>query len=210
MNDRLTHLMPQLVIRYRFAAFLALSTLLLLVYQRFSFGPSFLDIPVAILVVGLTSVAALYEGARKFSDQRRYEIESRIRAQKSELYQHFAKVWIGFLIDPKMEAARKGNDAQTTQEQLFAFTPAFLMWSSNTVIEQYADLRSMYNREGVTPIEVGIRGPRQLGKILLSMRTELGHDPNRMNEDILLDVFMRDWRNYVTKLEATSQTGRTQ
>lgn len=187
----------------------------LLAYQ---FGGTLIGLPVTIIIAAISLIGAVISQSLGLRNQRllaidaenrrqQIEIEARLRERKAEVYSAFVGAYINLFLSPDYVQARKGQAPDAAIREMLTFTPDLMLWGSNDVVEAYVDLRSAYARAAQNGDTVtGEDGMTRLGRLVLTMRTEMGHDPDGMHEDILLDLFINDWRGHRKRLAAQRST----
>ncbi len=161
-------------------------------------------------VTALVSVFGIVESKRR--EQRR-EIEQEHRTQKVPIYEDFMSFWFRLLLanqlaaagahDKNPRAVKRGSTGASTAigqaemvSFLINFTQKIIIWGSDDVVRDYANFR----RRVATPdtsaipddIESTIQSLLTFEKLLLAIRSDVGHRNKGLKQGDLLSLFVND------------------
>ncbi len=161
-------------------------------------------------VTALVSVFGIVESKRR--EQRR-EIEQEHRMQKVPIYEDFMSFWFRLLLANQLSAAealdknpqaikRGGRDASAAIGQaemvsfLVNFTQKIIIWGSDDVVRDYANFRRRVATPdtSVIPDDIGstIQSLLTFEKLLLAIRSDVGHRNKGLKQGDLLSLFVND------------------
>ena len=140
----------------------------------------------------LTILIALLGALITFAGNLQIQIRNEQREKKIEIYEKIIHFFFEIIF-----AIQSGRQ-QKTEEQIVEFlieaTPTLILWSSDDVLSCFIAFRRSAinsNQEGFNQnLIIGL-----FGKLILSIRKDLGHQNKNLNELSILSTFVNDVEN---------------
>lgn len=141
----------------------------------------------AALLAVVGSISSVAYGKYK---ERKIEIEQVQRTKKMEIYEEFINFWFDLL---QGENLGKKMTKREMIKRLKSFTEKVIVWGSDELIKEFGDYRYLI----MDP--ESIKDQRELlnsfENLLFIMRKDLGQKNNKLNQGMLLKLFINDLEN---------------
>lgn len=146
------------------------------------------QVSVALVAGAVTVLVSVFSVLWSKRVERLREIEQEQRRQKTPVYEEF----IAFIF--KILLAEKLGDEPVTEKEMMRFISGFaqkiMVWGSDEVLQRYAAFR----RAGTTS---GVETVLAVEKLLLAIRSDMGHKNKNLKTGDLLSIFINDLDSFL-------------
>jgi len=154
-------------------------------------------VPAAIVLAAVSIALGLAGQVVTAELQNRREVATKLREQKSDVYETFIKFWLDFLLLP--ENRRQRETGQVDQDALItgmsAVSQPLMLWASNDVVRAYADFRRRLTNAEQSKIAASTPMDTMLmfEQLLYLMMEDMGHGFQGTRPGDLLSFFVNDF-----------------
>lgn len=142
------------------------------------------DIAAAIVTASATVLVAVLSVVLSRYIERQRELEQEQHKQKAQVYEEFWSIYFSLAMEALVNAGTPLSPEQLKYET--TSRPKLLIWASNEVILAY----SAFSRSEAKQAQGRFTDKdRALGKMLVEMRTDLGHKKGVVSPEDLLTIF---------------------
>lgn len=126
------------------------------------------------------------------------QIRNEQREHKVEIYEQITHFFFETIF-----AVRLGHPPKNEEEIidfLVKVTPKLVMWSSDEVLQNFREFRQCGIKQSSDPETFGLQAMLIYEKMLLSIRKDLGHKNQNLNNGSILGIFVNDIDEYIATM----------
>lgn len=131
--------------------------------------------------------------------QKKMEIESHLRDQKSDAYKQLLELLFKILMGAKMGEPLSDKDLT---KQMSKFTESLILWGSEDVIKSYRDFRKYFMHRKPNG-NLSLDEINLLENLLLTIRKDMGHKNKNLQQGDILSLFINDIDDILNNLKVS-------
>lgn len=138
----------------------------------------------------ITILVAAFGALITVTSNLQIQIRNEQKPKKVEIYDRVIKLFFDSLL-----ASKLGQEPKSEKDLIKEFaniTPDLILWASDDVLKFYVKFRQIADNAVESKANDSIL---LFAKMLLSMRKDLGHQNNQINETLILGTFINDVEN---------------